>query len=159
MAGRPEAKWLYRPSDLVPRADTIMVAKVIELLGEGPTPPKPAAPGRGREGAGDLGCQTATQWVRLAVVRVLKGDAPKDFSVTRPQALSWLEVGNRRPFFLAGDIIIGRYGPRHAFRAGHRRLPRAHPKVPLAHKGAGPLDRAYRQGRGPEGRTGKPAFW
>lgn len=94
--------------EVLPKAAWVVDAEVVEVLKQGPTPPKKEA----RAGASDTGQKTASQTVKLKVKRVLKGDALKEIVVEKPEAGYALRAGNHGPFLIdESKVILGRYGP------------------------------------------------
>ena len=95
-------------NEVLPKANWVFDAEVIEVLKQGPAPEKKEA----RAGASDIGQKTASQTVKLRVKRVLKGDQVKEMIVEKPEGGYALRVGNIGPFLIDDSkIILGRYGP------------------------------------------------
>ena len=101
-------------AELLPLAEQVLVATVLEILTTGPTPlPSPGAE-NAEFGATSVGNRSAVQSVRLKVERVLKGNAKvgEELVVSKPEAPYLLRPGNRGPFLVnRRSEIIGRYGP------------------------------------------------
>jgi hypothetical protein len=98
--------------EVLPKAVLVLDAEVKEVLSMGPAPKKVEA----RAGASDTGQKTASQVVKLAVKRVLKGKTDvKELVVEKPEGGYALRAGNHGPFLLDGTrpnpVILGRYGP------------------------------------------------
>ena|SRR5437764_122792 len=98
--------------EVLPKAVLVIDGEVTEVISSGPAPKKVEAPA----GASDTGQKTASQVVKLAVKRVLKGaTVAKEIVVEKPEAGYALRAGNKGPFLLDGTrpnpIILGRYGP------------------------------------------------
>ena len=57
-------------NEVLPKANWVVDAEVVEVIKQGPPPPKKQA----KEGATSTGQKTASQTVKLKIKRVLKGD-------------------------------------------------------------------------------------
>ena len=106
MARRPEPL-----EDLIVDATAIIVGEVVEVVETGPQPALPEGARRLKPTARDVGYVSPRQKVRLQVLRVLKGQAPSEVLVEKPEAPYLLKAGDGGPFFLDEEQIIGRYGP------------------------------------------------
>ena len=95
--------------EVLPRARWVLDAEVIEVLKNGPVPPRKEAPA----GATSVGHKSQSQTVKLKVNRVLFGDlAAQELVVEKPEAGYALRAGNHGPFLLdESKTILGRYGP------------------------------------------------
>jgi hypothetical protein len=95
--------------EVLPRARWVLDAEVLEVLKEGPLPPKKDAPA----GATSVGNRSQGQTVKLKVKRVLLGELPADeLVVDKPEAGYALRAGNHGPFLIdENKMILGRYGP------------------------------------------------
>ncbi|MBS2030991.1 MAG: hypothetical protein JST54_24025 [Deltaproteobacteria bacterium] len=97
-------------NEVLPQAACVVDAEVVEVLSNGPTPPQPNAP----QAATSAGRLAPSQVVRLKIKRVLRGKAPAEVVVEKPEAGYALRAGNHGPFLLDGAAqpkILGRYGP------------------------------------------------
>jgi len=92
---------------LIADALTIVLAKVSEIVSEGVLPPQVA---KKHPGDVDVGNKKQSQKVKLLIERVLKGPAPDELTVEKPEASYTLEVGDSGPFFIGDGKILGRYG-------------------------------------------------
>src|SRR5262245_51898006 len=95
-------------AELVHQATAIVVARVSEIVRTGVRPKQPE---RIHPSDRDIGIKTAPQTVRLTILRTLKGEPATERVVDKPVSAYSLRVGDEGPFFLAGETIIGRYGP------------------------------------------------
>lgn len=94
--------------DVLPKAVLVVDAEVLEVLKNGPLPPRKAAP----PGATSVGNLAQAQTVRLKVKRVLRGKQVRELVVEKPEAGYALMAGNHGPFLIdASNTILGRYGP------------------------------------------------
>jgi hypothetical protein len=95
--------------EVMPRARWVVDAEVIEVLKNGPLPPKKEA----KAGATSVGHKTQSQTVKLKVKRVLLGEPDtQELIAEKPEAGYALRAGNHGPFLLdETKTILGRYGP------------------------------------------------
>ncbi len=98
--------------EVLPHAELVIEAEVLEILGTGPLPPKRES----NPGATSMGHKVPSQTVKLKVTKVHKGPSSlKEVVVEKPAAGYLLKAGNKGPFLLdAGKpnpTILGRYGP------------------------------------------------
>jgi hypothetical protein len=103
-----------RLSELIPAAELIAVAEVVQILGLGPKVPPPAAALKAPKGATSVGYEASSQKVRLRIEHCLFGQAPSEgtIDVEKPVAPYTLRVGDKGPFFIGpNNVILGRYGP------------------------------------------------
>ena len=100
-------------ADLLPAAQSVVMAHVVEVV---TTDDAPAGPARA-VGAADVGTQVARQVVVLEIDEVLRGPASagQRLTVIKPVAPYALRATNRGPFLLDDGApqptILGRYGP------------------------------------------------
>ena len=104
--------------ELLAAADAVVIAEVLEVLEQGPTPPPPSDPRAGSPTFKGPIFLEARQRVRLRVLETLRGAAEGELVVDKPEAPYLLSAGVRGPFFLRQGAIIGRYGPDTHARAG-----------------------------------------
>jgi hypothetical protein len=94
--------------EVLPQARWVVDAEVTEIVAAGPTPPRRDAP----PGSTSVGNLAASQTVKLAVKKVLRGEAVKELVVEKPAAAYALKPGDKGPFLVDGNkVILGRYGP------------------------------------------------
>ena len=95
--------------EVLPAAAWVVEAEVQEVIAQGPAQPKLDAP----PGMTSVPQKIASQTVRLAIRRVLKGDAAtRELVVEKPVGSYALRAGNKGPFLLdKSKVILGRYGP------------------------------------------------
>lgn len=105
MAERPEPL-----AELLPRAERIVVAEVLEVLG--PTPKASPPPRPGPIGSAE---PLPAQRVRLKVLSTLRGAEATEVVAVKPVSAYVLAPGHHGPFLLDGGRpepeILGRYGP------------------------------------------------
>lgn len=95
-------------NEVLPKASWVLDAEVMEVIKQGPQPPKKEA----RPGATSVGQKSASQTVKLKVKRVLRGDQVTEMIVEKPEAGYALRAGNHGPFLIDDSkMILGRYGP------------------------------------------------
>lgn len=95
--------------EVLPSADAAVLAHVTRVLVKDPSP----APVTAEPGATSLPTQAPRQVVELQVDEVLFGNAkPGDvLKVIKPAGAYALTQGNKGPFLLKQEEILGRYGP------------------------------------------------
>lgn len=106
MARRPDPL-----ETVLPQAEHVVVAEVIEVVSTGEAPPPPDSPYVGDPHAASVGYLSAEQEVRLRVDRVLRGDLGAEVVVRKPRAPYTLGPGDHGPFLIADGVILGAYGP------------------------------------------------
>jgi hypothetical protein len=94
--------------ELIADARSIVLGKVVAIVSTGPMPPQRK---KTHPGEVDIGNKKPSQRVKLSVERVLKGPAPSEIEIDKPESGYTLEVGETGPFFIGEGKIIGRYGP------------------------------------------------
>jgi hypothetical protein len=100
--------------EVLPLAAWVVDAEVTEVLEQGAQPPPPLTAQQKPLGPGatSVGTKNPSQFVRLKVKRVLKGESVKELVVEKPVAGYMLRAGNHGPFLVdKSKTILGRYGP------------------------------------------------
>ena len=93
--------------DVIPGADAAVLAEVVKVITQDPQKPSSGDP-QMTSNPNDL---AARQVVELKVSKVLFGKVAGTVQVTKPAGAYALRAGNKGPFVLSKNGILGRFGP------------------------------------------------
>lgn len=92
--------------EVLPGADAAVLAEVVKVISQDPQQPPSGDPN-----ATSTPHQAARQVVELKVSKVLFGKVSGTVQVTKPAGAYALRAGNKGPFVLLKNEILGRFGP------------------------------------------------
>ena len=92
--------------EVLPGADAAVLAEVTKIVTQ-----DPQAPASGDPNATSTPHPAARQVVELTISKVIFGKVGATVQVTKPAGAYALRAGNKGPFLLGKNEILGRFGP------------------------------------------------